>query len=390
MIEKVAARPILDSCGEWTVEVTLRSGELIATASIPQGESRGSREAVALPVEVGVKNIVEIISPTIIGFKLGDQSSLDTKLKELDGTATKEHLGGNALLGVSMAYARLSALFGCQPLWQYLRSLSNLGGEPTAPPRLLSLMIEGGLHAGGGSPFQEYLVLPRATTIAESVTTVVNLYRSLRKIVSQRFGPTATHLGDEGAFAPPVADPLVPFALIKEAASTAGLTDKFDVGLDVAANNTSLNSEELIILYRQMRASCPFWYLEDPFKENDWDYFAVLLTEFGKDMMIVGDDLTATNVAQMKLAQTQKSINAMIVKPNQIGTITETLEAIRQARLYGWKVIVSHRGRETNDDFIADLAWGVGADGIKLGAPARGERVAKYNRLLEIEATVNH
>ena len=394
MIEKVTARPILDSRGEWTIEVTVRSGELSATASVPQGESRGSREVVALPAEDAVKNIIEIIAPATIGFKLGDQSSLDIKLKELAGPATKERLGGNAMLGVSMAYARLSARAAGLPLWKYLRRLAaTLSVKdaqhsvlPVTPPRLLSLMIEGGLHAGGGSSFQEYLVLSRATSIAESVSIVTELYRSLRKLVSARFGPTATHLGDEGAFAPPVTDPLAPFALIIEAARVSGLADKFEVGLDAAASNVSLSPEELTAFYDQVRTNYPLCYLEDPFGENDLDSFATLLNKYGNEVMIVGDDLTTTNVEQMKLVQAKRSINALIVKPNQIGTVSETLAAVQLAREYSWKVIVSHRGRETNDDFIADLAWGIGADGIKLGAPARGERVAKYNRLLEIES----
>ena len=395
MIENVTARSILNSRGEWTIEVALRSGELKATASVPQGESRGSREVVSLPADQAVKNIVEIIAPVIVGRKLGDQNNFDDKLKKLDGTPNKEKLGGNALLGVSMAYSRLSALSANLSLWQYLRELAIPSVKnaqhsvlPVTPPRLLSLMIEGGLHAPGASPFQEYLVLPRATTIIESINIITKLYSTLRQLISDRFGSSATRLGDEGAFAPATNDPLAPFALITEASQASGLADKFEVGLDAAADNVSLNPEELNILYDQMRTNYPLRYLEDPFKENELDNFVSLLTKFDKGLMIAGDDLTVTNVERMKLAQAKKSINAMIIKPNQIGTVTETLEAVKLAREYGWKVIVSHRGQETNDDFIADLAWGIGADGIKLGAPARGERVAKYNRLLEIEATL--
>ena len=395
MIENVTARSILNSRGEWTIEVTLRSGEWKVTASVPQGESRGSREVVSLPADQAVKNILEIIAPTIIGHKLGDQNNFDDKLKKLDGTPNKEKLGGNALLGVSMAYSRLSALSANLSLWQYLRELAIPSVKnaqhsvlPVTPPRLLSLMIEGGLHAPGASPFQEYLVLPRATTIIESINIITKLYSTLRQLISDRFGSSATRLGDEGAFAPATNDPLAPFALITEASQASGLADKFEVGLDAAADNVSLNPEELNILYDQARMNYPLRYLEDPFKENELDNFVSLLTKFDKGLMIAGDDLTVTNVERMKLAQAKKSINAMIIKPNQIGTVTETLEAVKLAREYGWKVIVSHRGQETNDDFIADLAWGIGADGIKLGAPARGERVAKYNRLLEIEATL--
>jgi enolase len=391
MIDQFTTRPILNSRGEWTIEVTLRSGELTAIASVPQGESRGAYEAVSVSADQAVKNILEIIAPVMVGQKLGDQNSLDNKLKESDGTATKERLGGNALLVVSMVYARLSARAENLPLWQYLRHLSTTpsvkDAQHSVSPRLLSLMIEGGLHAPGASPFQEYLVLPRTTTIIESVNIVTKLYSALRQLISDRFGPGATHLGDEGAFAPLIADPLAPMSLIMEAARVAGLDDKFDLGLDAAADNVFLSPEELNTFYDQARANYPLCYLEDPFKENELDNFASLLAKSNKELMIAGDDLTVTNVERIKLAQAKGSINAMIIKPNQIGTVTETLEAVKLAREYGWKVIVSHRGQETNDDFIADLAWGIGADGIKLGAPARGERVAKYNRLLEIEAT---
>ncbi len=392
-IEKIFPRPILDSRGEWTIEVIMQAGELNVIASVPQGESAGSREAVTLPADVAVKNIIEIIAPAVIGFPLGEQDNFDDKLKELDGTVNKEKLGGNTLLALSIVYARLSARATGLPLWQYLRDLITTPSVkdaqhsvlPAVPPRLFALMIEGGLHAGGGSPFQEYLVSPRVATISESVEIVTKLYRELRKLISQRFGPSATHLGDEGAFAPPVTDPLIPLALIMEAANLAGLTDKFDIGLDVAASNVSLKSGELVAVYDEIRASYPLLYLEDPFGENDLDNFGGLLNKYGNEVMIVGDDLTTTNVEQMKLVEVKHGVNALIVKPNQIGTVSETLAAVRLAREYNWKIIVSHRGRETNDDFIADLAWGIGAYGIKLGAPARGERVAKYNRLLEIE-----
>ncbi|MEK7622050.1 MAG: phosphopyruvate hydratase [Patescibacteria group bacterium] len=384
MIQRLTARPILDSRGEWTIEVVAWWGDRRGIASVPQGESRGAREAVSLPADQAVKNILEIIAPALEGNDFPDQARLDQRLQELDGTATKERLGGNALLGVSLAYARLTASMRNQPLWQYLRDICAWSVKPIAPPQLLSLMIEGGLHAPGGALFQEYLVLPQTRTIVDAIDLVTDLYGSLRELVSRRFGPAATRLGDEGAFAPPTT--YEPFALIIEAGQASGLADKFDVGLDAAATGLSLAPEELIALYRELRASYPLRYLEDPFNENDLDHFASCLAEFGEGIMITGDDLTVTNVKRMELAQTKRSVNAMIVKPNQIGTVTQTLAAVRLAREYGWQVIVSHRGRETNDDFIADLAWGIGADGIKLGAPARGERVAKYNRLLELEA----
>ena len=291
MIENVTARSILNSRGEWTIEVTLRSGEWKVAASVPQGESRGSHEVVSLLADQAVKNIVEIIAPVIVGRKLGDQNNFDDKLKKLDGTPNKEKLGGNALLGVSMAYSRLSALSANLSLWQYLHQLATPKHSvlPVTPPRLLSLMIEGGLHAPGASPFQEYLVLPRATTIIESINIITKLYSTLRQLISDRFGSSATRLGDEGAFAPATNDPLAPFALITEASQASGLADKFEVGLDAAADNVSLNPEELNILYDQMRTNYPLRYLEDPFGENNPDDFAAL------SHSLIGGELATAN-----------------------------------------------------------------------------------------------
>ncbi len=386
-IKSVTARPILDSRGGWTVEATIcLVNNLRATASVPQGESTGSLEAVSLPAAEAVRNVNEIIGPALQRMAVGEQTAIDQRLLELDGTALKSKFGGNALLAVSLVAARAAALADQLPLWQYLRELSDFSVPAGLAPRLVALMMEGGLHAPGASPFQEYLILLRSRVISESVSLVERLYCELRERLKHQFGPTVSRVGDEGAFAPAVTDPAEPFALLGQVVKDLSLEDQLDFGLDAAANNVDWSIEELFKFYRQLRAHYPLRYLEDPFAETDFANFARLHTEFGDSTLVVGDDLTVTNVARLAEAKQAGSINAVIIKPNQIGTLTETLEAIRRAREYGWQIIVSHRGRETNDDFIADLAYGVGADGIKLGAPARGERVAKYNRLLAIEA----
>lgn len=386
-IKTVTARPILDSRGEWTVEATIfLANDITGTATVPHGESTGSLEVVSLSAAEAVRNINEVIGPALQGMAVDEQMAIDRRLLELDGTPQKSKLGGNALLAVSLAAARASARAKQKPLWRHLRGLSGFSVPAGLAPRLVALMIEGGLHAPGASPFQEYLVIPRSRVVSESVSLVERLYRELREELKQKFGPGAGRVGDEGAFAPAVTDPAELFALLGQVVKNLGLEDQLDFGLDAAATTVDWPTDDLFKFYRQLRAHYPLRYLEDPFTETDFANFARLHAEWGEATLIVGDDLTVTNVARLDEAKQAGSINAVIIKPNQIGTLTETLEAVRRAREYGWQIIVSHRGRETNDDFIADLAYGVGTDGLKLGAPARGERVAKYNRLLAIEA----
>lgn len=386
-IKAVTARPILDSRGEWTVEATIfLANNVTGIAAAPHGESTGSLEAVSLSAAEAVRNINEVIGPALQGMAVDEQMAIDRRLLELDGTAQKSKLGGNALLAVSLAAARAAATANQKPLWRYLRELSSFSVPAGLAPRLVALMIEGGLHAPGASPFQEYLIIPRSRVINESVGLVERSYRELREELKQKFGPGASRVGDEGAFAPAITDPAEPFALLGQVVKNLGLEDQLDFGLDAAATNVNWPTDDLFKFYRQLRTQYPLRYLEDPFTETDFANFARFHAEWGEVTLIVGDDLTVTNVARLDEAKQAGSINAVIIKPNQIGTLTETLEASRRAREYGWQIIVSHRGRETNDDFVADLAYGLGADGLKLGAPARGERIAKYNRLLAIEA----
>ena len=383
-VAAVSARTILDSHADWTIEVTVRTTTGVeGVAAVPTGESQGKHEAVAVPADEAVRHVTERISPALAGMPLGDQAALDSRLIELDGTKDKSALGANAILGTSLAYARTTAAAHHVPLWQYLRGESGLQ-PPFMMPRLFALFTEGGLHAGGTLPFQEYLVIPRAGALRASVELVQRFYAAYRQYLIKQFGAAATRLGDEGAFSPGFTDSSAPFAALHEVATALGIRDQVDFGLDAAASNVQMSVADLTAFYRQLRQEHGLAYFEDVFDEEDFVSFASLYAEFGDSVMIVGDDLTVTNVGRMQEAHEQKSINAIIIKPNQIGTLTETLAAIKQARQYGWHVVVSHRGRETNDDFISDLAYGVGADGLKLGAPARGERVAKYNRLLAI------
>lgn len=393
----LTARKILDSRGEWTIEVRLAIGDKrFATASVPQGKSKGSFEAHCVPPEVAVRNVEKIIAPKLKQFDVSRQRDIDSFLKDLDGTPMKSRLGANAILGVSIACAKAGAAMKGVPLWKYVAKLCGstlltAGGTAVAKkgrgvrPRLYVNMINGGLHAGNNLRFQEYLVIPRCGTYAEATRIITKLYQSLKVYLEKTKGKNAVNVGDEGGFAPDFKDALEPFVILDKVAKSAGLRGKIDFGLDAAASNAGMSVEKLSVAYAAMAKKFNLFYLEDPFGENDFKDFAVLRRALPRHVLVAGDDLTVTNLERMEMAEDAESVNAMIIKPNQIGTVTEAVDAVRKAREYGWAVVVSHRSGETNDDFIADFAVGVRADGFKLGAPARGERIVKYNRLLQIE-----
>ena len=248
-------------------------------------------------------------------------------------------------------------------------------------------MVNGGLHAGNNLDFQEYLVIPKCRTIAESVDVGVKMYHALGDALEKIKGKNAVNLGDEGGFAPNFKDNIEPFQILRSVAKKLHLENKIEFGMDAAATDIKkMSDKKLEEIYVKLVRDYKLVYLEDPFSEKDFLAFAALNLHFKGKIWIAGDDLTTTNVRNMKKAHAEESVNAIIIKPNQIGTVTEALAAVRLAREYGWAVVASHRSGETDDDFIADFAYGVRADGLKLGAPARGERIAKYNRLLEIES----
>jgi len=388
-ISSLTARPILDSRGQWTVEVTLTlQNGIRATASVPQGKSTGATEARALPAPAAVRNINTTIATRIIHKDFFDQAAVDEFLVRLDGTAAKSRLGANAILAVSIAFLRATARTKKTPLWKHIRDVYGIWVDPTATmlhPRLFMNVVNGGLHAGNNLHFQEYLIIPRARTFRESIDIGTAIYHALGTALVKTKGRGAANLGDEGGFAPNFKNDLEPFAMLRVVAKKLKLDKKIDFGIDAAATDIKgLSRQQLKNAYKKLIKEYAPLYIEDPFGENDFKNFAAM-TAANKKLWIAGDDLTTTNTDRMEIAQAKKSVSAIIIKPNQIGTVTETLNAVRLARQYKWAVVVSHRSGETNDDFIADLAYGVAADGFKLGAPARGERVAKYNRLLEIE-----
>lgn len=383
-IDTLQSRTILDSRGFPTLEVELHlSDGTRAWASVPQGKSSGSHEAVHKEESEVIRALEATVLPRIKGFQSGKQKEFDELLITTDGTPNKAKLGANTTLALSICYARASSISSGRNLWQYLRDAAS---SEAGMPRLYANLINGGLHAGNELDFQEYLVIPKSNDITEATKIVTSLYHALKESLVAEKGGFAGNVGDEGGFAPNMHDNIEPLRFIKLVAQAEGLWEKIDLGIDVAASSTFMDARELKATYKEMKESYDLRYLEDPFYEDDFKAFAALREEEGAGMLICGDDLTTTQTERMKRAHTEGSINAIIVKPNQVGTITEAFEAVELARTYDWQVIVSHRSGETTDDFIADFAYAVGADGFKLGAPARGERVAKYNRLAYIAA----
>jgi enolase len=313
---------------------------------------------------------------------------VDEFLVRLDGTATKSRLGANTILAISIAFLRATARTKKLPLWKHIRDVYGIWVDPTATalhPRLFMNVVNGGLHAGNNLHFQEYLIIPRARTFKDSIDIGTAIYHALGAALVKAKGRGAANLGDEGGFAPNFKNDLEPFQMLRSVAKKLKLDKKIDFGIDAAATDIKgLSRLQLNNTYKKLIKEYKPLYIEDPFNENDFKSFAAF-TAANNKLWIAGDDLTTTNTDRMEMAQAKKSVNAIIIKPNQIGSVTETLNAVCLAREYRWAVVVSHRSGETNDDFIADLAYGVAADGFKLGAPARGERIAKYNRLLEIE-----
>lgn len=382
-IKNIAAYKILDSRGEWTIETKITlDNNIISIASVPQGKSIGSFEAKSLPPDKAIESIEKNIAPLLIGKDPEDQNEIDGVMIQADNTKDKSVLGANSILGISLNCARAASRTLNIPIWKYLASKYNLSANSN--PRLFLNVINGGLHAGNNLKFQEYIIIPKGKSISDSIDTGVRVYQNVKKYLVENFGQSASGLGDEGGFSPNFSNEAEPFEILKKIIEeeTEG---EVDFGLDAAANNININSSELTSIYKTMSARFNIYYLEDLYGEENFKDFSNFKKEIGEDTIIAGDDLTATNTERMKIAKEKECINGTIIKPNQIGTLSETMDAIKLAKKWGWKTIVSHRSGETNDDFIVDLALGSGADGIKIGSPARGERIAKYNRLLQIE-----
>lgn len=383
VIEDIKSRPILDSRDEWTIETEIFfSDGSSGIASTPSGKSTGSREAKIVSVKDAIASIHGSLKKNLRGFSANDQIKFDKRLIDIDGTIDKRNIGANTILSLSISFLKALAHSNRVETWRLIRELCGNSGSNKA--RLLINVINGGVHSGSNLPFQEYIVIPKSETYRDAVSMGQKIYHSLSNIIKENLGPGAVCIGDEGGFAPTFRDPLEPFSLIRLACEREGLYDKVDFGMDSANGAGRLGKEEMKMWYGKFVSEFNLHYLEDPFGEDMVDDFVSIKNEF-PNTIIAGDDLTTTNAQMIEKMAGRGAINGVIIKPNQIGTVYESLEAIKIARKNNVKIIVSHRSGETNDDFIADFAHGTGAYGFKLGSPARGERVSKYNRLLRIE-----
>ena len=402
-IKDVHAREILDSRGNPTVEVdvTLENG-IMGRAAVPSGASTGEREALELRdgdksrylgkgTQKAVANVNGPLRDLVIGMDAENQKELDYAMIELDGTETKSKFGANAILGISMAAMKASAINKGLPLYKYI-------GNGTELPRPMMNIINGGAHADNLLDFQEFMIIPERDTIKERVRVGAEVFHNLKKVLNER--GLATGVSDEGGFAPDLKSNSEGFELIMEAIKKAGYIPGKDVflGIDVAASefykdgkyvlageNRSLTTDELIDFYEELVTKYPIISIEDPVDENDWEGFKKITERLGNKIQLVGDDLFVTNKKCLQKGIDMHAGNAILLKVNQIGTITETLETIELARKNGYKTIISHRSGETEDTTIADLAVGLNLGQIKTGSMSRTDRICKYNQLMRIE-----
>ena len=398
-IEEILAREIKDSRGKPTVEVVLTTekGEFIA--SCPSGASTGANEALELRdddkrgVSRAIANVNDIIAPKLIGKDPSNQRELDDLMLALDGTENKSTLGANAILPVSMAICRAGAAAKKIPLYQHINELSNVNGQMSNVKLPLPSfnILNGGAHAKNELELQEFMVVPMKKTFAENLRLGSEVFNKLTELLKER--GDLPEMGDEGGYAPQIATAEQALFLIK---SAIGAHTDVKIALDCAASEfyrdgkyepqegMQLSREQMIDFYKDLVARFPIISIEDPFSEEDWEGFKEIRKAL-PETIIIGDDLTTTNVIKIKEAESKKACNGIIIKVNQIGTVSETIDAINMSKGYGWKIMVSHRSGETMDSFIADLAVGVGADFIKTGAYTKDVRIVKYDRLMVIE-----
>ena len=384
-IKQIQAKSILDSRGNKTVEVTIETDDgFSGTDSVPSGTSTGTHEAALVSVDDAIKNIHDLIAPALIGLEVTEQSIIDQKMIELDGTPNKTHLGGNAILGVSLAVSRTAAASQHDPLYKYLnQQFSQVIGENIKMklPMPMMVMICGGKHADNDLSIQEFL-------IEGEVQDGLTIYKELENIFKNE--NIEAPVGLEGAFAPKINDNKQALQFLTRAIENVKdkLKGQVKLGLDIAGNNSNLTSQEVVDLFTKYN----LYTIEDPFGENDWEKFGQLkleLEETGIPFLLIGDDLFATRKDLLQKGITSIVANGIIIKPNQVGTLTEVFEVMKLARKANFKCIVSHRSGETIDSFIADLAVATAASFIKSGAPIPKERLVKYERLNVIANELN-
>jgi len=386
-IESLSAAPTADSRGNPTIEVTLATANGQGVASVPSGASVGAHEAKVVEPSIAVAQINTEVSVALVGKEF-DQKSLDEFLIQLDGTPDKSRLGGNATLGVSLAFARAAAAEQKVELYQYFGVLA--GVTAFALPVPMFNVLNGGKHAKNGIGVQESMLVPVGLkTMRAQVDAGTACVAALKNLLEQK--SYSTELGDEGGFAPTLANNDEALDLLVSAVAAGGYsTEKVKIALDVAASSMShFDKEAMLAWYKIIADGYPLISIEDPFTEDDFAGFAALRVAVGERILIVGDDLTVTNTGRITFAEQTGAINAVIIKPNQVGTVSETIAAVAAAHAQGWKAIASHRSGETPDTWIADVGVGLGCEYIKAGAPTRPERTAKYTRLIAIESQLS-
>lgn len=406
-IQSIKARQIIDSRGNPTVEAdVVLSGDILGRAAVPSGASTGSAEALELrdggndwsgkAVRTAVKNVNEIIAPALVGHDASDQAAIDQTMQELDGTDNKSKLGANAILSVSLAAAKAAAKAKRQPLWRYIADMTN--STPALPLPMMNV-LNGGAHAAFATDIQEFMIICKgAKTFEDTLKMGTEIFHALAKVLKAHDYPTT--VGDEGGYAPHVREGnRESFALLSEAIINAG----YNLGTDVAfamdaassefyrdgryelkCEGKSLSSSEMVDWLAALVDEFPIVSIEDGLAENDWDGWKLLHERLGDRVQLVGDDLLVTNTSLIRRAIDEESANALLVKPNQIGSLTETIEAVKMAQNSGWRTVMSHRSGETEDTTISHLAVGLGCGQIKTGSLSRTDRIAKYNELLRI------
>lgn len=394
-IKNIIAREIKDSRANPTVEVELETEKGNYIASCPSGASTGKNEAMALPAEAAIKNISEIIAPKLKGKDVLNQKEIDGLMIVLDGTENKSKLGANAILSVSVAVCRAGAASKKISLYRHITELAGyqLQTANYKLPLAMFNLLEGGVHTNKktGMACQEFMVMPQKDSFAENLIACNKIFNNLKDILKN------PEMGFEGGFESPFEKTEQALYSVKSAIDG----EKATLTLDFAASEffddgkyniegRELTRAEMLEFYEDLTKKFPITSIEDPFDEEDWNGFEDIVRQLGQKILIIGDDLTTTNINKIKEAHSKKACNGVILKLNQIGTVSETIEVSNLAKSFGWKTIVSHRSGETMDDFIADFAVGTGADFIKAGSPAKEERMVKYNRLLKIEQELKH
>jgi enolase len=406
-IREVRSRAILDSRGNPTIETDVYLSNTFGRAAVPSGASVGTHEALELRdndqayhgkgVDKAVHNVNSILGPKLIGKDIREQSELDSLLCTLDGTTRKDKLGANAILSCSLAIARAAAASNNISLFKYLGELTQNKSNILPVPSMN--VINGGQHAGNDLDIQEHMILPiGAKSISEGVQMCSEIYFKLKNILKQKYGNASTNVGDEGGFAPPLLEATEPLELIIDAIEACGYKDQVKLGLDCAASEFYNNdkgiytlqtktytSDELIDFYSELISKYPIISIEDPLSEDDWNGFTNMTKKLGDKIQIIGDDLFVTNLDRLQKGIDTGACNCLLLKVNQIGSLTESIQAADLAFSNNYGVMVSHRSGETEDNFIADLVVGINTGQIKAGAPARSDRTAKYNQLIRIE-----